>query len=50
MQFEYKTILLSSENSVWKVQINRPDSLNALNLLVLSEMGRSLKIDFGNGI
>ncbi len=44
MPFEYKTIVLSSENSVWKLQINRPESLNALNLLVLSEMGEALRV------
>ncbi len=40
---EYKTILLESENAIWKLTINRPDSLNALNLQVLNEMGEALR-------
>lgn len=44
MQFEYKTIQLQSENAIWKLTINRPDSLNALNLQVLSEMGEALRM------
>ncbi len=43
MQFEYKTIQLQSENAIWRLTINRPESLNALNLLVLSEMGEALR-------
>jgi enoyl-CoA hydratase len=44
MQFDYKTIQLESVNSIWKLIINRPDSLNALNLQVLSEMGEALRL------
>jgi enoyl-CoA hydratase len=44
MQFDFKTIQLESVNSIWKLIINRPDSLNALNLQVLSEMGEALRL------
>lgn len=44
MASEYKTILLESENSVWKLTINRPESLNALNSQVLTEMGEALRL------
>lgn len=44
MQFEYKTIQLQSEKSIWKLTVNRPESLNALNLQVLSEMGEALRL------
>ncbi len=44
MAFEYKTILLESENSIWKLTINRAESLNALNLQVLIEMGDALRL------
>lgn len=44
MQFEFKTIQLESDNAVWKLTINRPENLNALNLQVLSEMGEALRL------
>lgn len=44
MGFDFKTILLESEHSVWKITINRPESLNALNLQVLSELGEALRL------
>lgn len=44
MQFEYKTIQLESENGVWKLTVNRPESLNALNIQVLSEMAEALRL------
>lgn len=44
MGSEYKTILLESENAVWKLTINRPESLNALNLQVLSEMADAIRL------
>lgn len=44
MASDYKTILLESENSIWKLTINRPESLNALNSQVLTEMGEALRL------
>ena len=44
MQFEYKTIQLESDNGIWKLTINRPESLNALNIQVLSEMAEALRL------
>jgi enoyl-CoA hydratase len=41
---DFKTIQLTSENAVWKLTVNRPESLNALNIQVLSEMGEALRL------
>ena len=41
---EYKTITLEADNAVWTLTINRPESLNALNSQVLTEMGEALRL------
>lgn len=44
MNPSYKTLLLEQKtNGVWILTINRPESLNALNSTVLSEMGDALR-------
>ncbi|MFN8790439.1 MAG: enoyl-CoA hydratase/isomerase family protein [Bdellovibrionales bacterium] len=43
MAHEYKTLTLKSDHAIWTLTINRPDSLNALNLQVLNEMGEALR-------
>ncbi len=40
----YQTIKLEgSDQGIWTLTINRPEALNALNLLVLNEMGEALR-------
>ncbi|KHD87922.1 MAG: enoyl-CoA hydratase [Bdellovibrio sp. ArHS] len=42
--FTYKTILVEQKpHGVWVMTINRPESLNALNSMVLNEMGEALR-------
>lgn len=44
MSNTYQTIKLeSADNGVWTLTINRPESLNALNLQVLNDMGEALR-------
>lgn len=40
---EYKTLKIDNKNGVWTLMVNRPDSLNALNMQVLNEMGEALR-------
>ncbi|MFN8847453.1 MAG: enoyl-CoA hydratase/isomerase family protein [Bdellovibrionales bacterium] len=44
MQSEFKTIKLSQQNALWTLAIARPESLNALNQNVLSEMAVALRL------
>lgn len=44
MNLDYQTIKLESkENGVWVLTINRPESLNALNMQVLNDMADALR-------
>lgn len=43
MSFEFKTIQLRNDGPVWTLTIHRPQSLNALNGEVLTEMGEALR-------
>ncbi len=43
MTHDYKTITLNNNEGVWTLMINRPESLNALNMTVLNEMGEALR-------
>jgi enoyl-CoA hydratase len=44
MTFEYQNIKLENkENGIWVMAINRPDSLNALNIAVLNEMADAFR-------
>lgn len=43
MGFEFKNIKVSQKENVWTLEINRPESLNALNLEVINEMGEFLR-------
>ena len=44
MSFQYQTIKLEpKENGVWLLTINRPESLNALNAQILTEMGDAIR-------
>lgn len=43
MTNEFKTLTLENKNSIWTMTVNRPESLNALNLQVLNEMGEALR-------
>lgn len=44
MLTEFKTLKLSSLNAIWTVTLNRPESLNALNQQVLSDLAEVLRI------
>jgi len=44
MAYEFKTLKLTSQNGIWTLEIHRPESLNALNNQVLTEMGESLRL------
>ncbi len=44
MGTEYKTIKLKNEANVWTLTITRPESLNALNQDVLTEMAQALRL------
>lgn len=39
---KYQTLLVENNNGIWKVIINRPESLNALNSQVLKDLGSCL--------
>ena len=41
---EFKTILLSHQDAIWTLTINRPESLNALNSNVLDELEKAIEI------
>lgn len=39
----YKTLKLENEGAIWTLTVNRPESLNALNSVVLEEMAAALE-------
>lgn len=43
MAHDFKTLKLDGKNGIWTMTLNRPESLNALNLQVLNEMGEALR-------
>jgi enoyl-CoA hydratase len=44
MQSEFKTLKLTQQNCIWTLTVARPESLNALNQMVLSEMAEALRL------
>lgn len=44
MGTDFKTLKLSAQNAIWTLTLHRPESLNALNQEVLSEMAEALRL------
>jgi enoyl-CoA hydratase len=44
----YQTLLTTLENSIFTITINRPDKLNALNTLVIQELGAAINEVYTN--
>ena len=42
LKSSYETILVTSEGKVGLITLNRPNALNALNTLLISELNRAL--------